>query len=276
MNEKIEDIFKDSKLDGCTDTAPEADPVSSAPEDNEIINSPSENGADHAEPEPAGTTEAPSSPEGGADAHEADISAIDGRLDEISGALYGFHGTAEILSGKVDSIAEQIGTIKSVLARLAAYDTAVDTLKQSLTLHKTRESNLNKEVEEYKKGTYFTNIRPFLMFMIEMLCEMKKSKEQYIEDKEDFIASSSEKIYAEIINLIDFYIGSFESQLRIQGVTITSYEAGTDYISGCQRITKVVKTDDKNMSGKTEQILSDCYSYEKTILKPANVSVYKA
>lgn len=178
-------------------------------------------------------------------------------------------------NAKLSAIMSQLDSMSRELSRLAAYDKAVDTLKVSLAANQNSEKNLYKEVEEYKKDTYFTNIKPFLMFLVDMLCEMKKSLSQYRDDKEEFIAENNENSYNEIVGLLEFFIGSFENQMKIQGVDIISFEADSDYITGQQRISKTVKTDDPAKNGKIAAVLSDCYMYGTTVLRPAKVTAYK-
>lgn len=197
-------------------------------------------------------------------------------LDETNVSLNELKAAGEAVSGKLDELSKQVAALSASISRFSSYDTAVETLKQSLAVNKSHEDKLYKEVEEYKKGTYFTNIRPFLNFLIDTLCELKKSKNEYLTDREQFIEENNEAVWNEIVNLLDFYINSIEGQLKVQNVTVTAYEPDTDYISGSQRITKTVKTDDPEKNGKIAQALSDCYSYEKTVLRPAAVTVYKA
>lgn len=181
----------------------------------------------------------------------------------------------ESANAKLSAMLAQIESISREVSRLAAYDKAVDTLKVSLAANQNSEKNLYKEVEEYKKDTYFTNIKPFLMFMVDMLCEMKKSLSQYLDDKEEFIAENNEDSFNEIVDLLKFFIGSFENQMKIQGVDIIPFEADSDYIAGQQRISKTVKTDDPAKNGKIAAVLSDCYMYGTTVLRPAKVTAYK-
>lgn len=181
----------------------------------------------------------------------------------------------ESANAKLSAMMAQIESIGREISRLAAYDKAVDTLKVSLAANQNSEKNLYKEVEEYKKDTYFTNIKPFLMFMVDTLCEMKKSLSQYLDDKEEFIAENSENSFNEIVDLLRFFIGSFENQMKIQGVDIIPFEADSDYIAGQQRISKTVKTDDPAKNGKIATVLSDCYMYGTTVLRPAKVTAYK-
>lgn len=181
----------------------------------------------------------------------------------------------ESANAKLSAMMAQIESIGREISRLAAYDKAVDTLKVSLAANQNSEKNLYKEVEEYKKDTYFTNIKPFLMFMVDTLCEMKKSLSQYLDDKEEFIAENSENSFNEIVDLLKFFIGSFENQMKIQGVDIITFEADSDYIAGQQRISKTVRTDEPAKNGKIAAVLSDCYMYGTTVLRPAKVTVYK-
>lgn len=179
------------------------------------------------------------------------------------------------ITGTLDRLVDKFTLMESKISRLAAYDVAVEALKRSLAANQTNEKNLYEEVEAYKRGAYFTNIRPFLTFIIEMLCEIKTSLKQYIDEKDGFIAEHGESLFDEICGLLSFYADAFESQLAIQGVTITSYENGEMFISGNQRVVKTIKTDNKEENGVVAEVLSDCYSYDKTVLKPAKVNVYK-
>ncbi len=180
------------------------------------------------------------------------------------------------IGGMLTAISEKINSMELHVSRLASYDTAVETLKRSLAANQTSENNLYKEVEAFKRGAYFTNIRPFLTFMIDMLCEMKKSRKQYVDEKEAFISEHGEDIFSEICGLLDFFISTFESQLTIQGVIITSYDPGEKYIAIYQHIAKTIATDDKNLNGVVAEVITDCYMYDKTVLKPAKVKVYKS
>lgn len=190
-----------------------------------------------------------------------------------------FHETMKTavanITGTLDKLADKFTLMESKISRLAAYDVAVEALKRSLAANQTNEKNLYEEVEAYKRGAYFTNIRPFLTFIVEMLCEIKTSLKQYMDEKDGFIAEHGESLYDEICGLLSFYADAFESQLTIQGVTITSYENGEMFISGNQRIVKTIKTDNKEKNGVVAEVLSDCYSYDKTVLRPAKVNVYK-
>ena len=194
------------------------------------------------------------------------------RMWECFGEL---NSANDATSAKLSAMMAQLESMSREISRLAAYDKAIDTLKMSLAANQNSERNLYKEVEEYKKGTYFTNIKPFLMFLVDMLCELKKSRAQYIDDKEEFIAENNENSYNEIVGLLEFFIDSFENQMRIQGVDIISFEADSDYIAGQQRISKTVKTDDPAKNGKIAAVLSDCYMYDNTILRPAKVTAFK-
>lgn len=179
------------------------------------------------------------------------------------------------IAGTLDKLADKFTLMESKISRLAAYDVAVEALKRSLAANQTNEKNLHEEVEAYKRGVYFTNVRPFLTFIIEMLCELKTSLKQYIDEKDGFIAEHGESLFDEICGLLSFYVDAFESQLAIQGVTISSYEHGEMFVSGNQRVVKTIKTDNKEKNGIVAEVLSDCYSYDKTVLKPAKVNVYK-
>lgn len=186
-----------------------------------------------------------------------------------------FKTISDSLINSLNNLTNKVTMMESHISRLAAYDTAVETLRRSLAANQNNEKNLYKEVEAYKRGVYFTNIRPFLTFIIEMLCEMKASKKQYVDESCEFIEEHGESIYNEICGLLDFYISSFESQLKIQGVIITEYEPGEAYISMQQHVVKTISTDDRQKNGIVAAVLSDCYSYDKTVLKPARVNVYK-
>lgn len=207
-----------------------------------------------------------SEPAGGADC--GDISRAIERVEELN-------RSTDALNGKIAGLAEDVSDIKTLVARLAAYDTAVETLKRSLASVQKSEKNLYEEVEQYKKGTYFTNIKPFLMYIIEILCEMKKTREEYIDEREEFVEKNSEDGYNEIVELLGFFINSFESQLTIQGVSIINFEPETEYVPGKQRILKTVSTSEENKNGMVSNILSDCYMYGTTVLQPAKVYAYK-
>lgn len=242
------------------------------PEPTNQTRSPME--APHEEPpveeSPAERNDSTEKPEESAESEEDDNSLE--RMWECFGEL---NSANDATSAKLSAMMAQLESMSREISRLAAYDKAIDTLKMSLAANQNSERNLYKEVEEYKKGTYFTNIKPFLMFLVDMLCELKKSRAQYIDDKEEFIAENNENSYNEIVGLLEFFIGSFENQMRIQGVDIISFEADSDYIAGQQRISKTVKTDDPAKNGKIAAVLSDCYMYENTILRPAKVTAYK-
>lgn len=184
-------------------------------------------------------------------------------------------GLAASINEKLDGLTGAMAEIKTEISRLAAYDAAVKELRQSLLSSRNTSSKLHEEVEEYKKGTYFTNIKPFLMFLINHLCDLKNSKKEYLDDKDAFIAENSEAVFNEIINLLDFFIAPIEHQLTIFGVTIKTYETESGFIPGEQSIVRTVKTDDPALSNKNAEILSDCYMYEKNVLRPASVLVYK-
>ncbi len=196
-------------------------------------------------------------------------------FDEVLAAVNNVAEKADLFSSQLNSLSAEISSVKAQVVRLAAYDTAVETLKRSLAANQTNENNLHKEVEEYKRGTYFTNIKPFLMFMIEMLCDLKNTKSEYTDDREAFISENSEKIYNEICLMLDYYIERIEGQLEIQGVKIISYENGSAYVPIRQKIAKTVATDRAELNGMLAKIYSDCYMYEEKILKPAKVHVYK-
>lgn len=223
-----------------------------------------------AEESPTERNDPAENPEESAESEEDDNSLE--RMWECFGELSSANESA---NAKLSAMLAQIESMSREISRLAAYDKAVDTLKMSLAANQNSERNLYKEVEEYKKDTYFTNIKPFLMFLVDMLCEMKKSLSQYVDDKEEFIAENTENSYNEIVGLLEFFIGSFENQMKIQGVDIISYEADSDYITGQQRISKTVKTDDPLKNGKIAAVLSDCYMYGTTVLRPAKVTAYK-
>lgn len=221
---------------------------------------------------------APSDDKTAEEASKADVSCSEtssAQIEMVLSAVKNISDKTDSFSGQISNISAELSSVKAQVTRLAAYDTAVETLKRSLAANQTSETNLYKEVEKYKKGTYFTNIKPFLMFMIELLCDLKKTKAEYTDDSEAFIKENSESVYNDICLMLDYYIENVEKQLGIQGVTIYSYECGSAYVSRYQQIAKAVPTDDPELNGTVAKIYCDCYMYEDKVLKPARVHVYK-
>lgn len=221
---------------------------------------------------------APSDDKTAEEASKTDVSCSEtssAQIEMVLSAVKNISDKTDSFSGQISNISAELSSVKAQVTRLAAYDTAVETLKRSLAANQTSETNLYKEVEKYKKGTYFTNIKPFLMFMIELLCDLKKTKAEYTDDSEAFIKENSESVYNDICLMLDYYIENVEKQLGIQGVTIYSYECGSAYVPHNQQIAKAVPTDDPELNGTVAKIYCDCYMYEDKVLKPARVHVYK-
>ena len=280
------DIFADVKLndaDDVTNSKSEPEPEVVAPKAAEPEPKPSATETEQCEAatetctataeQCTATAEATPEPAETTTKAEAAAPAVD--LTELYGMIERNTDRTDAFSSKLAHLSQSIETMNQQVTRLAAYDTAVETLKRSFAANQVSENNLYKEVETYKKGMYFTYVKPFLMFMIEMLCDLKNSKAQYTDDKEAFIAENGENIYEEICSLHDFYINSFESQLRIQGVQIIAYELGSEYVPIQQHIAKTIPTDDPALNSTLAKIYCDCYMYEDKILRPAKVHVYK-
>lgn len=274
MDEKFQAIFADKELsdnDGMPAVNIPIRAENPIPESMPVIMDETESPTEA--PREESTAENPDSADFTAESAESEDG--DNSLERMWECFEELNCANESANAKLSAMLAQIESISREVSRLAAYDKAVDTLKVSLAANQNSEKNLYKEVEEYKKDTYFTNIKPFLMFMVDMLCEMKKSLSQYLDDKEEFIAENSENSFNEIVDLLKFFIGSFENQMKIQGVDIVPFEADSDYIAGQQRISKTVKTDDPMKNGKIAAVLSDCYMYGTTVLRPAKVTAYK-
>jgi len=206
----------------------------------------------------------------------------DERLEAMAKQIADTADTAACMNQKVDKVATQLDAVQKRMETLAGYEKAVstleravDTLKVSLAANQHNEENLVKELAIYKKDSYFTNIRPFLEFMVGFDIEIKDSKKQYVKDKDDFIANSSEEVYEEIIQLHDYFLGQLENQLEIQGVSIVTYEPETDFISGEQMVSRPVFTDDAGKVGKVAAVDSECYMYQDKVLRKSKVQVYR-
>lgn len=180
------------------------------------------------------------------------------------------------VSAEVSDIARQVNELKAAITKFSSYDTAVETLKRSLSAHQNNEANIHKELEGYKKNQYFNYIRPFIEFLISLLSDMKGSIKQYESDKEKFIEQHGEEIYDEIIGLHSFYIQQIESQIQIQGVEIIDYEINTSFVPMEQLISTPVLTEDSSLVGLVASVDSACYKFEDKIIKKAKVHVYKA
>ena len=213
------------------------------------------------------------------DIHESGVSTFDDDVaSTVSQPEEVTANEPELLASvgeKLTELSAEISTIKSQISRLASYDTAVDTLKRSLAANQATEKKLYQEVEEYKRGTYFNNIRPLLSYIIEMHCEMKATMQEYLDNKEAIIRDNNENVFSEICKLLEFYICSFENQLKYNSVSIIDYEPGTEYIAIYQRISKTIKTTDAAQNGRLAKVVSGCYMYDSTVLRPARVHVYK-
>ncbi len=180
------------------------------------------------------------------------------------------------MSVVVSNVAEQVTSLKAGMTRFAGYDTAVETLKRSLSVHQHNEDNIYKELEGYKKNQYYNYIRPFFEFLINLLTDMIASKKQYENDKDEFIEHHGQEIYDEIIELHNYYTQQIESQLQIQGVEIIEYSPNTPFISVEQIISTPVLTEDNSLVGFVAIADSACYKFEDKIIKKAKVHVYKA
>ena len=158
------------------------------------------------------------------DIHESGVSTFDDDVaSTVSQPEEVTANEPELLASvgeKLTELSAEISTIKSQISRLASYDTAVDTLKRSLAANQATEKKLYQEVEEYKRGTYFNNIRPLLSYIIEMHCEMKATMQEYLDNKEAIIRDNNENVFSEICKLLEFYICSFENQLKYNSVSI--------------------------------------------------------
>ncbi len=176
----------------------------------------------------------------------------------------------------ISTVSEQVVNIKSGISKFSGYDTAVETLKRSLSVHQHNEDNIYKELEGYKKNQYYNYIRPFFEFLINLLTDMISSKKQYEKDKDEFIEHHGQEIYDEIIELHNYYTQQIESQLQIQGVEIIEYTSNTPFVSTEQLISTPVLTEDSSLVGLVASADSACYKFDDKIIKKAKVHVYKA
>lgn len=179
------------------------------------------------------------------------------------------------LAGKVDNLLVDVQSIKESMKAFVGYEKAVETLKKSLAGNQRNEENMAKELAVYKKDAYFTNIRPFLEFMVQLYSEMGKSEKDYLKDRGKLVEKYGEIMFNEIIDLHKYFLEQIENQLHIQGVEIITYQPDTDFVTGEQILSKPVLTDDEKKVGKVAVADSNCYKYQDKILKKARVQVYK-
>lgn len=180
------------------------------------------------------------------------------------------------MSSQLSEIIENVAGIKSGISRFNSYDSAVDTLKRSLSVHQRNEDNIYKELEQYKKNQYYNYIRPFFEFLISLLTDMISSKKDYQNDEIEFVEKHGQGIFDEIIDLHNYYIDQIVSQLQIQGVEVIEYQPNTPFIPTEQLISTPVLTEDISMVGQVASADSYCYKFEEKIVKKAKVHVYKA
>lgn len=185
------------------------------------------------------------------------------------------HELIATIGDNVEKLFGELTALKAMVSHFDGYDKAVDTLKRSLAANQRNEENIYKELETYKKNQYYTYIRPFLEFLINLLTDLLGSLKQYEDDKDEFIESHGQEMYNEIINLHQYYAQQIESQLQIQGVEVIHYETGTPFIATEQIITKTILTEDSSLSGTIGKVDSACYKFEEKVLKKAKVHVYK-
>ena len=100
-----------------------------------------------------------------------------------------------------------------------------------------------------------------ISYIIEMHCEMKATMQEYLDNKEAIIRDNNENVFSEICKLLEFYICSFENQLKYNGVSIIDYEPGTEYIAIYQRISKTIKTTDAAQNGRLAKVVSVIRSF---------------
>lgn len=179
------------------------------------------------------------------------------------------------IGDNVEKLLGELTALRASVSHFDGYDKAVDTLKRSLAANQRNEENIYKELETYKKNQYYTYIRPFLEFLINLLTDLLGSMKQYEDDKDEFIESHGQEMYNEIINLHKYYAQQIESQLQIQGVEVIHYENSTPFIATEQIISKTILTEDSSLSGTVGKVDSACYKFEEKVLKKAKVHVYK-
>lgn len=169
-----------------------------------------------------------------------------------------------------------LNEIKSTVESInAGYSNTVEALKRSLAANQTNENNIYKELETYKKNQYLMYIRPFLEFMITLLEDFKRSRAEYINDKNAILKENSVDLFNEIINFYDSYIELIQNQLEIQGVEIIKHQTGEKFNAAEQIISKTISTNDSQLAGTVGKAESDCYIIDQKVLKRAKVQVYK-
>ncbi len=169
-----------------------------------------------------------------------------------------------------------LNEIKSTVESInAGYSNTVEALKRSLAANQTNENNIYKELETYKKNQYLMYIRPFLEFMITLLEDFKRSRAEYINDKNAILKENSVDLFNEIINFYDSYIELIQNQLEIQGVEIIKHQTGEKFNAAEQIISKTIATNDSQLVGTVGKAESDCYIIDQKVLKRAKVQVYK-
>lgn len=169
-----------------------------------------------------------------------------------------------------------LNEIKSTIEFInIGYGNTVEVLKRSLAANQTNENNIHKELETYKKNQYLMYIRPFLEFMITLLEDFKRSKAEYINDKDVILKENSVDLFNEIINFYDSYIELIQNQLEIQGVEIIKHQTGEKFNAVEQIISRTIATSDSQLAGTVGKAESDCYIIDQKVLKRAKVQVYK-
>ena len=180
------------------------------------------------------------------------------------------------LSEKVDKLSQGVEAVKADNAdTLKNYKTSLDNLRISLAANQRNEDKIYKELEAARKDEYFTNIRPFLEFIVERHIDLTKSLKDYEKDKEAVVADYTEKGYNEIVDLHTFQIETYENELQKYGVTTFSCSEDSDYDAATQMPGKVVLTKEKSLVGKVAQCDMPGYMYNDKVLRKAKVRLYK-
>lgn len=165
---------------------------------------------------------------------------------------------------------EQLAGMEEKLDKLAAQ---VVSTNRAVSMHETIESNLNKELQQYKNDFYSKLATPFLMQLISLHNEMDK---EVSELKAEIAASEEATGHEDVVMSLEYYREKILGSLTNSGVEIRVPEVGSKIDPIEQRIVKTIPSDDPAQNGIIEAVRSNAYIYHGKILLPAKVTVYKA
>lgn len=282
--EKFSDIFKKSEKDAekttyeeesfnAEDVQSEEEKLSETeqPQEQETVVTESEQSEEDEVVESAESTEEEQSEE--TEMHNVDfteqpavdIEAVNQQIETLNKMMISNNEMSKNLFDQILSLKQQIESLNNTVAE---NNTNIFKLNKAIELHKSIESDMNRELNRYKDDYYASTLKPILsdICLLHSYAIEKAASE-----------SESEKTQ----KTFGVYCGLLEKTFKRYQIEVISAEPGDEFDGDIHHIVGVIETEDTSLEHKIAEVKGKTYRYNygcgnlKTVLKPAMVKVYK-